>query len=192
MRKPYNTIVLAFTLFFTDIIALKASFSIDLLTTPTSISPAANLTHSESLIPHAAATTVGDQTCYPSNVPVSQEAFRNCSEAVWQIPPDPMPRTFHTSDFPHRYKYGGCTVTLTLAAKDTGTWFNVEWMATNAWFRCQKLYPRTLRGASTHAGTNGEMFVRIWYEGSEDGADGVVAARQIGDEGVEGGRSLDA
>ena len=191
MRKPHKTILLICTLFFTDIIALNTSFSLDILTTATSITSAADVSHSGSLIPHATATTVGGENCYPSNVPVPKAAYRNCIDAVWQIPPDPVPTTFQISDFPRRYRHGGCTVTLTLAKKDTGSWWHVEWMATNAWLGCQLLYPQTLRGASTFAGTNGHMFVRIWYEGSESGTEGGVAARQIGDEGAERGRSLD-
>lgn len=89
------------------------------------------------------------------------------------------------------YEYGGCTVTLTLHEQDTGSWFNVEWMATNVWFGCQEIYPETLRGASTTVGTRGRMFVRIWYEGIGDEAEGGVTARQIGDDGVERGTSID-
>ena len=170
MRKPPKTILLVCTLFFTNTIALNLPFSIDLSPTPTSI---------------ATATTVGAQTCYPSDVPVSREAWRNCSHAIWQIPPDPSQTTFKTSEFPRHFRYGGCTVTLTLAEQDTGSWWNVELMTTNAWFGCQAMYPETLRGASLSAGTHERMFVRIWYEAIGNVAEDGLTAPQIGEDGVE-------
>ena len=185
MRRSHKTILVVCTLFFTNAVALKIPYSIDLLPTPTSIPSAVNLTHSENLLPHATATTVGAQNCYPSNVPVSYEAWRNCSEAIWLIPPDPIVRIFDKSDFPIYHKYGGCVVTLRLFEQDTGTWEDVEWSARNVWLSCQIMYPQTLMGASTLAGSHGKMFVRIWYEGSGSGVEGVVAARRIGDDGVE-------
>ena len=185
MRNSHKAILLVCTLFFTNAVALRIPFSIDLLATPTSIPSTVNLAHSKNLLPHATATTVDKQFCYPSNVPISPEAWRNCSEAIWLIAPDPVIRIFDASDFPVQHRYGGCTVTLTLGEQDTGTWENVEWSATNVWLSCQNMYPETLRGASTSAGTHGKMFVRIWYEGSGNGAEDVVAARQIGDDGLE-------
>ena len=186
MRNSHKTILVVCTLFFTNAVALKLPFSIDLLPTPTSIRSNVNLTHSENLPPHATATTVGAQNCYPSNVPVSYEAVRNCSEAIWLIPRDPILRIFDKSAFPIKHKYGGCVVTLTLGEQDTGTWEDVEWSARTVWLSCQIQYPHTLRGASTFAGTYGKMFVRIWYEENGNGLEGVVAARQIGDDGLEG------
>ncbi len=185
MRKPHKTILLVCTLFFTNTIALNIPFSIDLLPTSTSISSTATLKHSEQLLPHAIATTVGAQTCYPSDVPVSREAWRNCSHAIWQIPPDPSQTTFKTSEFPRHFRYGGCTVALTLAEQDTGSWWNVELMTTNAWFGCQAMYPETLRGASLSAGTHERMFVRIWYEAIGNVAEDGLTAPQIGEDGVE-------
>ena len=185
MRKPHTTILLVCALSFTNTIALDTPFSIDLLATPTSISSTANLTHSENLLPHTTATTVGAQNCYPSDVPVSEEAWRNCSQAIWQIPPDPSPRIFKPNEFPKHYRYGGCTVTLSLGDQDTGSWWQVEFMATHVWRTCQNLYPQTLRGASTFAGIDDRMFVRIWYEGIGNVAEAGVTARRIGDDGVE-------
>ena len=185
MRKPHKTILLLCALFSTNTIALVKPFSIDLLATPTSISSTANLTHSENLLPHTTATTVGAQTCYPSDVPVSLEAWRNCSRAIWQIPPDPSPTIFNTDDFPKHYRYGGCTVTLALADQEAGSWWQVEFVATHVWHACQNRYPRTLRGASTFVGNDDRMFVRIWYEGIGNVAEAAVTARQSGDDGVE-------
>ena len=191
MRKPHKTILLVCTLFFTNAIALNLPFSIDLLAPSTSISSTANLTHSEKLLPQATATTVGAQACYSTNVPLSPEAWRSCCEAIWRIPSDLSQTTFKTSEFPRHYRYGSCTVTLTLPEQDTGTWWSVEWMAVNAWYYCRAVYPDTLRGASTYAGNHGKIFVRIWYEEIGNVAEGGVTAREIGDDGVERGNDLE-
>ena len=185
MRKPHNTILLLCALLFTNTIALNLPFSINLLETPTSTSSAANLTNSEKLLPHATATTGGRQACYPSDKPVPREAFLDCSQAIWKIPQNLTPVVFNASDFPAYFRYGGCTVTLTLAEQEKGSWWSVDWDATNLWFECQAKHPQTLRGASTYAGIHKRMFVRIWYEGLGNEAEGGVTARELGDDEVE-------
>ncbi len=185
MRKPHKTLLLSCTLFFTHTMALNLPLSIDVLAPPTSTSPTANVTNFEQPLPHAPTKTMGLNTCYPSTVPVSHDVWENCSRAISKIPQEDTPRIFETSDFPMSFEYGGCVVTLTLPKKDVGTWLGVDWAVVHLWMGCQTMYPRTLRGATGVAGFYGNMFVRVWYEGTGNAAESGVTAREIGEDGVE-------
>ena len=187
MRKPHKTLLLVCTLFFTNTITLNLPSFTDLLGTPTSIGPTANLTNSENLLPHA---PIKKHACYPSHVPVAHDVGFNCTRAISQIPREGTPRMFDPDDFPVNFAYGGCTVRLTLLDKDNGTWWAVDLTAVYVWTTCKFMYPDTLRGATGFAGYHQRMFVRIWYEGPGNAAEDEVTAREIGGDGVERGNQL--
>lgn len=181
MRKSHKIGLLVWGLFFiNDTIALNLPFSTNHLANPISTSPTTNLTNLELHIPNTTATTtVGARKCYPSNVHIPRTKRLHCNSAIWQFPQDHTAIEFDPSEFPIRHKYEDCTVTLTLDQEEIGSWYSVDWAATNLWLACQAEYPDTLRGATGVAGFHGRIFVRIWYEKEGDVTDEGLTAREI-------------
>ena len=185
MRKPPKSIALVWALLFTNTIALNLPFSTNQFDTPTSTNLTTNLTNLKYQLPPTPAMAVSESKCYASNVPVPRISRSACNRAIWQIPQDHTPIVFNPDEFPIRNTYEDCTVTLTLQENEMGSWYSVDWAATNLWFACQREYPDTLRGATGVAGFHGRIFVRIWYEKGGNLTDEGLTAREISEDGVE-------
>ena len=185
MRKHHKIIALVCALGLTNTIALNLPFSINQFDTSTSTNLITNLTNLKYQIPPTPTTATGAHKCYSSNVPVPRISRSACNHAIWQIPQDHTPIVFEPSEFPIRNTYDDCTVTLTLHQKEMGSWYSVDWAATNLWWACQHEYPETLRGATGAAGFHGYIFVRIWYEKVGNVTDEGLTAREINEDGME-------
>ena len=185
MRKPHKIIVLVCALFFIGTIALNLPFSINEFATPTSTNLTTNLTDLEQQLLHPTATKLRAIHCYPFSISVPRSTFLSCSLAIWEMPRDEATILFNPRDFPIRYKYQECSVTLTLQKPDLGSWYGVHVAAANFWYACHEKHPDTLQGATGVAGHDGRIFIRIWFERAGNVTDDGVTAREISEGGIE-------